>query len=134
VTQVEGVLNDPQRRLIRRETANGVVTRRFNGKAIDHCGQLKRGSNRAINPAQDQGAARLADADGCGLQSTQTGTRNVIDPLEIDDQPAVPRREGFTYRSGQLHRRLLRNPPAKRQDRDALGTTHRDTKRPTQNL
>jgi len=120
--------------MIRGEASNGVVTRRFNGKAINHCGQLKRGSNRAVNPAQDHGAARLADADGCGLQSDQTGTRNVIDPFEIDDQPAVTRRQGFTYRSGQLHGRLLRHPAAKRQDRDALGTTNGDTKRPAQNL
>jgi hypothetical protein len=120
--------------MIRRQPANGVVTRRFDGKAIDHGGQLQRGSNRAVNPAQDHGAPRLVDADGNGFQSHQTGARNVVDPFEIDDQPAVTRRQGLTNRSGQLDGRLLRHPALKRQDRDVLETTYPDTKRPTQNL
>jgi hypothetical protein len=120
--------------VVRGEASNGVLSRRFDGKAIDHCRQLKRSSNRAVNPAQDHGAARLADANGYSLQSHQPGARNVIDPFEIDDQPAIAAGQGFTDGSGQLHGRLLRDPPAKRQDRDALGTTDRHTKRPTQNL
>lgn len=95
---------------------------------------MKRGSNRAVDPAQDHGAAGLADPDGDSIQSDQPGTRNVIDPFEIDDQPAIPRGQGFTDRSGQLHGGLLRHPATKRQDRDALRATHHDTKRPTQNL
>lgn len=95
---------------------------------------MKRGSNRAVEPAQDHGAAGLADPDGYSIQRDQARTRNVIDPFEIDDQPAVPRGQGFTNRSGQLHGGLLRHAASKRQDRDALGTTDHDTKRPTQNL
>ena len=119
---------------IRRQTAKGIVSRRFSGKAIDHAGQLKRGSNRAVNPAQHHGAAHLANPDGDRFKSHQPDARNVIDPFEIDDQPAITRCQGFTNRSGQPHGGFLRHPAAKRQDRDALRTTHRDTKRPTQNL
>src|SRR5262249_957858 len=120
--------------MIRRQTAKGVVARRFDGKAIHNWGRLKRGANRAVNPAQDHDAARLADAEGYAVQSYQSGARNVIDPFEIDDQPEITCGQGFTNRFGQLHRRLLRHPAAKLQDRDAFGTTYRDTKRPTQNL
>jgi len=44
----------------RSETSNGIVTGCRDGKAIDDGRQLKRCSNRAVNPAQDHGAARLA--------------------------------------------------------------------------
>ena len=116
------------------QATNGIVTRGLDGKAIDDGGQLKRGSNRAVNSAQDHDAARLADADGCGRQRLQPRARNVIDPFEIDDEPAITGGQSLTNRSGQLHGRFLGHAAAKRQDRDALGTTHGDTKRPTQNL
>src|SRR5262249_9316543 len=112
----------------------GVVARRFDGKAIDNCGQLKRGANRAVNPAQDHDAARLADAVGYAVQSYHSGARTVIDPFELDDQPEITAGQGLPNRLVQVDRRRLRHPAAKRQDRDAFGTTYRDTKRPTQNL
>jgi hypothetical protein len=120
--------------MIRREASNGIVPRRFHDKAIDNRGQLKRGSNRTVNPTQDHSAAHLSDAAGCRLQSHQPSARNVIDGLEIQDQAAVACGQCFTDRPRQLAGRFLGDAAMQRQDRDALGTAHGHTKRPAQNL
>lgn len=120
--------------MIRREASDGVVARRFHGKAVDNGGQLKRRSNRTVNPAQDHGSAGLADADGGRLQRHQPAARNVIDALEIHDQPAVACGQCLANRPRQLAGRFLGHAASERQDRDAAGTARCDLKGPAQTV